>query len=292
MDGCHHYGQKQEGACQLHDPHKTEQEILARNEREREQPLVSAHFSSPLSETIPPPVADHQVMLRLSVKKNKKNFPLPDCTKNWLCCHLSGIKLFFVYAWAVVPVYVTVNDVLCVLVCTEAAVFLTMGSACSVHDKLTNKKKKKKVYQIALFCIILSGIISWRTLSYITLHHIVSSCIVSCHAVLYCIMLCCTTVSNHIMCHIVSNCIVSCHIILYHIVLYCIVFYRIVSYHTAPYHIVLCLITLYCNHTWEKNTPVFRRFLLHFKAISWRPPTLLFLLGNSCNFHDPQILYE
>lgn len=48
MDGCHHYGQKQEGACQLHDPHKTEQEILAGYEREREgssfsflPPLVS-----------------------------------------------------------------------------------------------------------------------------------------------------------------------------------------------------------------------------------------------------------
>lgn len=36
MDACHHYGQKQEGACQLHDPHKTEQEILAGYERERE----------------------------------------------------------------------------------------------------------------------------------------------------------------------------------------------------------------------------------------------------------------
>lgn len=36
MDACHHYGQKQEGACQLHDPHKTEQEILAGNERERD----------------------------------------------------------------------------------------------------------------------------------------------------------------------------------------------------------------------------------------------------------------
>lgn len=35
MDACHHYGQKQEGACQLYDPHKTEQEILAGIERER-----------------------------------------------------------------------------------------------------------------------------------------------------------------------------------------------------------------------------------------------------------------
>lgn len=35
MDACH-YGQKQEGACQLHDPHKTEQEILAGSERERD----------------------------------------------------------------------------------------------------------------------------------------------------------------------------------------------------------------------------------------------------------------
>lgn len=29
------YGQKQEGACQLHDPHKTQQEILAGSEREK-----------------------------------------------------------------------------------------------------------------------------------------------------------------------------------------------------------------------------------------------------------------
>lgn len=36
MDACHRYGQKQEGACQLHDPHKTEQEILAGNERGRD----------------------------------------------------------------------------------------------------------------------------------------------------------------------------------------------------------------------------------------------------------------
>lgn len=38
MDACHHYGQKQEGCCQLHDPHKTEQEILAGNERHRDAP--------------------------------------------------------------------------------------------------------------------------------------------------------------------------------------------------------------------------------------------------------------
>ena len=34
MDACHHYGQKQEGTCQLYDLHKTEQEILVGNERE------------------------------------------------------------------------------------------------------------------------------------------------------------------------------------------------------------------------------------------------------------------
>lgn len=45
MDACHHYGQKQEGACQLHDPHKTEQEILAGYEREREG---SSFFASAL----------------------------------------------------------------------------------------------------------------------------------------------------------------------------------------------------------------------------------------------------
>lgn len=46
MDACHHYGQKQEGACQLHDPHKTEQEILAGTERERD--LLSSFFFSSL----------------------------------------------------------------------------------------------------------------------------------------------------------------------------------------------------------------------------------------------------
>lgn len=45
MDACHRYGQKQEGARQLRDPHKREQEILAGNEREREP-------SSPLK-TVP-----------------------------------------------------------------------------------------------------------------------------------------------------------------------------------------------------------------------------------------------
>lgn len=47
MDGCHHYGQKQEGACQLHDPHKTEQEILAGYEREREGRQDSSPFLPP-----------------------------------------------------------------------------------------------------------------------------------------------------------------------------------------------------------------------------------------------------
>lgn len=47
MDGCHHYGQKQEGACQLHDPHKTEQEILAGYEREREGREDSSSFLPP-----------------------------------------------------------------------------------------------------------------------------------------------------------------------------------------------------------------------------------------------------
>lgn len=45
MDACHHYGQKQEGACQLYDPHKTEQEILAGIERER---LYSSRLFSSL----------------------------------------------------------------------------------------------------------------------------------------------------------------------------------------------------------------------------------------------------
>lgn len=51
MDACHHYGQKQEGACQLHDPHKTEQEILAGNERERDGSffLLSSLKTVPLS---------------------------------------------------------------------------------------------------------------------------------------------------------------------------------------------------------------------------------------------------
>lgn len=50
MDACHHYGQKQEGACQLHDPHKTEQEILAGNERERDLFFFSALlFNDPSS---------------------------------------------------------------------------------------------------------------------------------------------------------------------------------------------------------------------------------------------------
>lgn len=51
MDACHHYGQKQEGACQLHDPHKTEQEILAGNERERD--LFSSFFSTLLFKILP-----------------------------------------------------------------------------------------------------------------------------------------------------------------------------------------------------------------------------------------------
>ena len=49
MDACHHYGQKQEGACQLHDPHKTEQEILAGNDMAGECLILSPLFlSSPL----------------------------------------------------------------------------------------------------------------------------------------------------------------------------------------------------------------------------------------------------
>lgn len=52
MDACHHYGQKQEGACQLHDPHKTEQEILAGNERERD--LSSSFLFSDPSSTLRP----------------------------------------------------------------------------------------------------------------------------------------------------------------------------------------------------------------------------------------------
>lgn len=47
MDACHHYGQKQEGACQLHDPHKTEQEILAGNERERDGSFFFFFLPSP-----------------------------------------------------------------------------------------------------------------------------------------------------------------------------------------------------------------------------------------------------
>lgn len=61
MDACHHYGQKQEGACQLHDPHKTEQEILAGNERERD-----LFFFSPLlcSLMILPPLSGLLFMLQ------------------------------------------------------------------------------------------------------------------------------------------------------------------------------------------------------------------------------------
>lgn len=53
MDACHHYGQKQEGACQLYDPHKTEQEILAGIERERlfSSLLFSSTFMKPCVST-------------------------------------------------------------------------------------------------------------------------------------------------------------------------------------------------------------------------------------------------
>lgn len=53
MDGCHHYGQKQEGACQLHDPHKTEQEILAGYEREREGREDSSRSLPPSFSALP-----------------------------------------------------------------------------------------------------------------------------------------------------------------------------------------------------------------------------------------------
>lgn len=53
MEACHHYGQKQEGCCQLHDPHKTEQEILAGGMKGTEMAALTLTPHPPTVKTVP-----------------------------------------------------------------------------------------------------------------------------------------------------------------------------------------------------------------------------------------------